>query len=453
MRLSAIFAAATATAAASCLLACGAAAPSPDKLPPRPMTSSAARGHDFESDVAFLAAHGSVVVLEAPSGGRVAVSPSYQGRVMTSAVAPGGDSLGFLHRAFIEAGKTGTAFDNYGGEDRFWLGPEGGQFGLYFPKDAPFTFEAWQTPAAFQEGSWEITHRGATSVGFARALAVTSHAGFPFKLDVTREIDVLSAEAVVAHLGIALSDRVAWVAFESKNAIRNTGAEPWKEETGLVSIWILGMFAPAPDAKVIVPFVRGAAGPIVNDAYFGKIPGDRLQVDEQRGVVVFSADGKQRGKIGLGPARAQAVAGSYSAAARLLTIVQYDKPVGATRYVNSMWETQREPYAGDVLNSYNPRRGNHRSVASTSSRRAPPRRRSPRGRASPTRTARFTSWAPRTISRRSRRGCSGSRSRRRSRPRGVAVHAPTRSSARSRTGSRPVWTRCAPGKTRLCAPR
>jgi len=33
--------------------------------------------------------------------------------------------------------------------------------------------------------------------------------------------------------------------------------------------------------------------------------------------------------------------------------VLYDKPKGAARYVNSMWEQQAMPYAGDVVNSYN----------------------------------------------------------------------------------------------------
>ncbi len=45
--------------------------------------------------------------------------------------------------------------------------------------------------------------------------------------------------------------------------------------------------------------------------------------------------------------------GSYSASARLLTLVHYDKPAAARDYVNSMWELQKEPYGGDVVNSYN----------------------------------------------------------------------------------------------------
>lgn len=67
---------------------------------------------------------------------------------MTSAVEGAGASLGFVDRAFIKSGKTATPFNNYGGEDRFWLGPEGGQFGLYFPPGKAFEFGNWQTPHA-----------------------------------------------------------------------------------------------------------------------------------------------------------------------------------------------------------------------------------------------------------------------------------------------------------------
>ena len=100
----------------------------------------------------------------------VAVSGKYQGRVMTSAVAPDAASLGWIHRRFIEEGKTGTQFDNYGGEDRFWLGPEGGQFGLYFPAGKPFEFDHWQTPAAFQEGEWETVEKSERRIVFRRAI-------------------------------------------------------------------------------------------------------------------------------------------------------------------------------------------------------------------------------------------------------------------------------------------
>ena len=198
--------------AALTFVGCKACTPLPkDRMEPSVKNPSSGRT-TFESDASFLRAHGELVILESPGGGRVAVSPKYQGRVMTSAVLPDADSLGWIHRAFIEGGKTGTPFDNYGGEDRFWLGPEGGQFGLYFPPGKPFAFDNWQTPAAFQEGAWDISHRSPTSVGFTRKIAVTNYGGQAFTMDVTREIGILTRDAVVERLGIALDDHVQWAA-------------------------------------------------------------------------------------------------------------------------------------------------------------------------------------------------------------------------------------------------
>jgi len=307
----------------------------------------------FEDDAAFLSAYGDIQTLESPGGGRVAVSAKYQARVMTSAVASGGRSLGFVHRAFISAGKTGTKFDNYGGEDRFWLGPEGGQFGLYFPQGSAFTFDAWQTPHEMQEGAWAITKRTPSEIAFTHTMRVANVSGASFTVDVARTVRILDAKEASSHLGAPIDPSIACVAFESVNQITNAGDAAWTQDKGLVSAWILGMFAPAPDASIVIPFDPAGDGPIVNDRYFGKVPADRLAVHERDGYLVLSADGQYRSKIGVGPARVRQVAGSYSASANLLTIVQYDESPKGRRYVNSMWETQKDPYGGDVVNAYN----------------------------------------------------------------------------------------------------
>jgi hypothetical protein len=310
--------------------------------------------HKFADDVEFLARHGSIELLESPGGGRVAVSGKYQARVMTSAVEPGGESLGYINRKFIEQGKTGTPFDNYGGEDRFWLGPEAGQFGLYFPAGKSFEFANWQTPAAFQEGEWSTKGAAESSrITFVRSMTLSNYSGAEFKLDVERTIRALDAQELKPALGEELAPAVKWVGFATENNITNRGSKPWKEDQGLISVWILGMFNPAPGTVAIAPFEKNASGPIVNDRYFGKIGSDRLLIDEQKGVVLFKADGEFRSKIGLGAARAKPVLGSYSPAAGLLTIVRFTLTKTAKRYVNNLWETHKEPYGGDVSNVYN----------------------------------------------------------------------------------------------------
>lgn len=306
----------------------------------------------FEDDLAFLSAHGRPIVLSGEGGGVIAVSAEHQGRVMTSGVARSGRSLGWINRSFIAAGKTGTPFDNFGGEDRFWLGPEGGQFGLYFAPGAPFEFDAWQTPHELQEGAWTVAASDASSVTLTRRMKVQNWSGTSFDVDVTRTVRLLGRRDVTARLGVEAPPSL--VAYESENRVTNAGRERWSDDTGLLSIWILAMYAPAADARVVIPFEKDGEGPVVNDDYFGKVPPDRLEVRREDGVILFFADGKERGKIGLSPSRAKDVLGSYSAEAELLTIVQYDRPrAPGARYVDSAWKRQADPFAGDVVNSYN----------------------------------------------------------------------------------------------------
>ncbi len=338
------------------VLACG----SPGAPAATPASSAAgppaiAKAGSFASDVAWLGKYGKIVVLEAPAErGKVAVAPGWQGRVMTSAFDEAAPGLGFVHRSFIEAGKTGTPFDNYGGEDRFWLGPEGGQFGLYFPKGKPFAFAEWQTPHEMQEGAWPVTRESGSAITLAKRVTVDNWTGTRFVVDVEREISVLSGAAVAASLAVKPEGlaKVRIVAYQTRNRITNAGEAAWKPETGLLSIWILGMFNPAPDMHVLVPFEKEGAGEIVNDRYFGKVPADRLSVRLDKGFLDFVCDGKHRSKIGLGPARARSVLGSYSRHEKLLTLVKLAAPPRG-RYVNSMWEQQKDPYGGDAINSYN----------------------------------------------------------------------------------------------------
>jgi hypothetical protein len=84
------------------LSACGSSMP---QSKPSDLASgaNASRKSTFADDFRFLEAHGHAIVLQAPGGGRVAVSARYQGRVMTSSFADDGPSLGWVNHAFIES--------------------------------------------------------------------------------------------------------------------------------------------------------------------------------------------------------------------------------------------------------------------------------------------------------------------------------------------------------------
>ncbi len=310
----------------------------------------------FGNDVAFLQKHTDVVLLRDRSGqGQVAVLPKMQGRVMTSTAAgPKGFSFGWINRDHVASGKPAEHINVYGGEDRFWLGPEGGQFSIFFEKGVPFDLEHWYTPAPIDTESWELASQSRHSAILRKTMQVKNYSGTVFDLRVDREVRVLDRDGALRSLGATAGADVKLVAFESNNKVTNIGGEPWRKETGLLSIWILGMFNPSAETTIVIPFNTGAEdklGPIVNDAYFGKVPSDRLVIDD--GVLFFSGDGQYRSKIGLSPQRARNVAGSYDASKKVLTIVQYNKPQDVVDYVNSMWQLQEDPYRGDVVNSYN----------------------------------------------------------------------------------------------------
>lgn len=151
-----------------------------------------------------------------------------------------------------------------------------------------------------------------------------------------------------------MPDGVRSVAYESDNRITNRGQQPWVPEQGLPSIWLLGMYNPSPQTTVVIPFQAGPQeklGPKVNDTYFGKVPPEYLTVKDD--ILFFKGDGTRRGKIGISPQRSQGIAGSYDAAEHVLTFVTYNVQPAPDGFVNSMWELQQEPYAGDVINSYN----------------------------------------------------------------------------------------------------
>jgi hypothetical protein len=318
-------------------------------------TPKAPEGILFKDDLAFLEAHTKPVVLIGANGlAQVAVNPDLQGRVMTStADGPDGLSFGWINRELLASGVTNPHINAFGGEDRFWIGPEGGQFSIFFKKGDPFDLEHWWTPPAINEGAYDIAAQEAGRIRFRMPIRLVNYSGTEFDLELNREIRVLNTEDVAA-LGIPVPAGVKMVAYASDNQITNSGPAAWAKETGLLSIWILGMFNPSPETTIVVPFKSGPEaelGPAVNDAYFGKVPADRLVVKD--GVLFFSGDGKFRSKLGISPARVKPFAGSYDAANQVLTVVHLTIHEGAGDYVNSMWEIQEKPFAGDVVNSYN----------------------------------------------------------------------------------------------------
>lgn len=315
---------------------------------------------NFGDDVAFLGKHTDPIVLRRGDAA-VVVAPAYQGRVMTStATGDGGSSYGWLNYKLIAKGVVppeeaqGTLESKihvFGGEERFWLGPEGGQFGIFFAPGAKFDFADWKTPGGIDTEPFEVVSSDDTQAVFARSFSVTNQSGAKFDVCVGRTVRLLDREQTAQALGVTIPEDLPFVAYETVNIINNRGENAWEADTGLLSVWILGMYKPSTSTVMAIPFREDGEGLVINDAYFGKIAPDRLKVG--KGVIFFKGDGASRGKIGVPPSRATPFAGSYSPDLGALTIVRCEPVTMEGRYVNSMWEKQENPYAGDVINAYN----------------------------------------------------------------------------------------------------
>jgi hypothetical protein len=317
----------------------------------------------FAGDVAFMQKHTPIVLLK-DGDSAVALAPGYQGRVMTSTFdCQNGPSFGWINRPVIEKGflsdadKQGKLEDHiyiFGGEERFWLGPEGGQYALYFKPGTQFVFSDWKTPAVIDTEAFEVVSKTDNSATFKHRAELVNYSGAKFNVGIERTVKLLGKDEATELLGVKLGEGLSMVGYETDNRITNTGANAWEPETGLLSIWILGMYNPSPETTIVIPFNQGGEkdlGPKVNDTYFGAIPEDYLKVERQK--LFLKGDGTRRGKIGISPKRTKGIAGSYDAEGQVLNIITYNVQDAPNGFVNSMWELQKEPYAGDVINAYN----------------------------------------------------------------------------------------------------
>jgi len=302
----------------------------------------------FGYDLQFLQNHDTVIVLQNGEA-RVVVSPKYQAKVFTSSAAGDtGPSFGWIHYKAFE-GPQDPHMNAYGGENRLWLGPEGGKFSLFFPPGTKMEFTNWKTPAAFDTEPWQVMDREMDAVTLKKETRLTNYAGTELNLSITRTIGIYNQKNIDSILSLINDDSIKAVGYQTVNTLTNTGDKPWTEATGMPCLWLLDMFNPSPGTVIVIPYGGDTTKPATTD-YFGEIPADRIKYDQN--TLFFKADGKSRGKLGIHPTRAKPVAGSYDAEHGVLTITLFDVDTAA-RYLNQEWNTTKPPFSGDAVNAYN----------------------------------------------------------------------------------------------------
>jgi hypothetical protein len=309
----------------------------------------------FGYDVCFLRERDDALVVLQDDGGnaQAVVSAKYQGKVFTS-TAQGlvGKSFGWINYRAFDRITPGAHINATGGENRFWIGPEGGQFSVFFKQGGGMDYDNWFTPASLDTEPWMLTDVGKTSVRLRKEMLFRNYSGTQLSVRGDRQVTLLNNGQIWEKLGVDVA-KVAKVAFGTHNVITNTGAAAWGKAAGTVCIWMLDMLTCGNGVTIIVPYRQTdeqQLDKVATTDYFGEIPPEWLQISEK--AVFLKADGKKRAKIGLSPLRALPVAGSYDKENGILTVVQYDVHPEA-EYVNQQWQEQEHPFVGDAVNAYN----------------------------------------------------------------------------------------------------
>jgi len=306
----------------------------------------------FADDLSFLQKWDDQLVVLSTSGGnaQLIVSPKYQGKVFTStADGRNGKSFGWINYSAFDK-DIDPHMNAYGGEDRLWLGPEGGAFSLFFKTGQEMIFDHWHTPAAIDTESWDLVSASDSNVQLSKDMELKNYAGTSLKLNISRQVEILEHKAIEDMLSITLSDKVKSLGFQTINTLQNTGDFAWDKQTGAPCMWSLNMFTPTPETVILIPYKEKGEGKVATTDYFGEIDADRIAMED--GMLYFKADGLSRGKLGIPPQRVKPVAGSYASDEGVLTITLFDVDSAAT-YLNQEWTTEKDPFQGDAMNAYN----------------------------------------------------------------------------------------------------
>lgn len=176
------------------------------------------------------------VVLNARRGAAsVLVAPGLVGRVMCSTFDRNrGLANAWINKSGIERGKVDPVFNNFGGEERFWLAPEGGPFGLVFGrKDSKF--ENYCVQAGMTTTEYGVLSQDDRSVSMQADLSLENHSGTMFDLRVQRRISLLEfCPYTQVSRGVLQA-----AGFQSENTVMNTGTKAWTEEGGTIAMWCL----------------------------------------------------------------------------------------------------------------------------------------------------------------------------------------------------------------------
>jgi len=237
-----------------------------------------------------------VVELYDQLGGRVAVCPEWNGRVMTSTCdGLDGNSFGYVNVQAIDA----ENFENFGGEDLWTISP----------LDLSLTIENIKENKTLLQRTLRMADANGQSVEF----------------HLSRSISLLSRQRMGTLFGDAIADAlkqedVSVVAFRTENTVRS-------QEKACVASRQRGMFNACPHTFIVIstpPENFLSKPPTIDIDYLGGSPHGRIR--HIADALLFRADGRGRCRATIPFSAVPPLFGAVELRSGTLTLWMFDVP-------------------------------------------------------------------------------------------------------------------------------
>jgi len=264
----------------------------------------------------YLAQKTSVIELYNQWGGRVAICPEWNGRVMTSACdGLEGDSFGCINVRAIDA----EFVEDYGGEDHWTLSPVVHSFAVETLKE----------------------HKAVLQ----RTLRMHDAHGVSGEFHLTRSIFLLGRRNIGTLFGDAVADSleredVSAVSFRTENIVRS-------QENARVASRLRGMFNASPNTIIILAtppedFETGQSSVMID--YLGGAPHSRIRYLPQ--TMLIRADGRKHCQVTLPFPDVPPIIGAIELRLGTLTLWTFDLPNVSENDVVRIYNSSHSPTQG-----------------------------------------------------------------------------------------------------------
>ncbi len=319
------------------------------------ITSSDSDDWTFGQDLAFLKKYDPDCLILGQGESYIAVSPKWQGRVLTSTLeGEEGLSLGWYNRSLAaEKDKEEEYLNRFGGEDRLRIGPEGGDASLFFPAGTLFAAENWRPPRFLSLEPWTLVEKSATEARFEKSAEVENAKGVRFKMLVERQVSFIPRSDTSKILGIDLPEGVKTVAYQSINKVTNLGPDDWNAKFGMVNISVQSCFNANETTAVFIPYKPGDMsefGDILSGEYF--VASESQYVVEPN-FIKFKVDAKRIEEIGVNAMRSKGIILTFNEKSNVLTVITYLRPASVKGYLPNTWRRNNPKGEGDAVSVYN----------------------------------------------------------------------------------------------------